>query len=349
MGYDIKHYDIWFTHCIVSILNSSLREDWEISEEESRHDNDGHFLPSSFDSLVKFFEKRIQSFEQAQAASIWGDSQIKKQVKHSSKGFSQSCNANSASSVEKRALQFSSFKFKCPKCQGAHYLRQKFLDMTVRQRISVAKTLKACLNYLGINHFVFKCRSTKSCSVRGQKHHTRLHLNDQSSNLNSESSSNHFDCTANHSDCCLNQNETSISHCESVKNHSDILNPSTTSCCTSVGLSRLLATAQIILVLTSQKSIKVRALIDPGSQFSFITERVARILGVERHFVSVDIFGVGSSSSHTSKAEASLTLKSPHASSFNLSFSALILNQLTKILPQREIRYLGNPGLILKV
>lgn len=93
----------------------------------------------------------------------------------------------------------------------------------------------------------------------------------------------------------------------------------------------------MILQTFDGKTVTVRALIDPGSGSSFITERVAQLSKVKRNPFSVDVFSVEVNSFNQAKSVVTLILKSPKDTTFAFKFSALILQDLTRFLPQKEL------------
>ena len=99
----------------------------------------------------------------------------------------------------------------------------------------------------------------------------------------------------------------------------------------------LLATATIIVCDQFGKSFTARALIDSGAQRSFITERLASQLTVARRPVSISILGVGGQATACSRGEITITLKSRTNETFKCNCSALILPELTCMLPDHQI------------
>ena len=89
----------------------------------------------------------------------------------------------------------------------------------------------------------------------------------------------------------------------------------------------------------------VRALIDPASEGSFISERVVQTLALARQPSSITISGVGGGGgggggeiSAKSNYLASIILRSRISSNACLSFSAAVLPRLRSLLPRREVK-----------
>ncbi|XP_050518526.1 uncharacterized protein LOC126892833 [Diabrotica virgifera virgifera] len=73
------------------------------------------------------------------------------------------------------------FNATCVICNGAHriYSCARFTALPPRERFNSVKQKKLCFNCLGYQHSIKDCRSTISCSICRQKHHTLIHLDSQ--------------------------------------------------------------------------------------------------------------------------------------------------------------------------
>ena len=214
-------------------LDPGLRESWELSEEDPNSDP-SVLQVSTYDSLVKFLEKRIQTFEHTSSESI---PEVKPNLKRphpDSSRKTQACNSNNTLTAAKRPrfnnTNGSSIR-KCLRCQGPHYLSacEQFLKLSPSDRLSAARLCKACLNCLGGSHFVASCPSSRSCLICHKKHHSLLHFDSDINSVTQRTSTN------------------TIPRSSSKNTKSGKQNPSASSHCTSIGTSRLLATARVIL------------------------------------------------------------------------------------------------------
>ncbi|XP_034183350.2 uncharacterized protein LOC117605759 [Osmia lignaria lignaria] len=95
----------------------------------------------------------------------------------------------------------------------------------------------------------------------------------------------------------------------------------------------LLATALIIVVSENGEHFHARALLDQGSEVSFITELLAEMLGLTRRFSAVPIIGIGAQHSDVARGATSFQLVSRVDESFTCHVDALILPELTTSLP----------------
>ncbi|XP_045502155.1 uncharacterized protein LOC123699276 [Colias croceus] len=76
----------------------------------------------------------------------------------------------------------------------------------------------------------------------------------------------------------------------------------------------------------------VRALLDQGSQASFVTEATVQLLGLKRTSVNGLVSGLGDGQMHI-KHVVTLCLKSRHNSEFSINVKAYVLTSLTSMLP----------------
>lgn len=74
--------------------------------------------------------------------------------------------------------------------------------------------------------------------------------------------------------------------------------------------------------------MKLRALIDSGSQCSFITENAVQQLRLKREKNAISIDGIGQTSAGTTNGEVNLYIKTEDGE--KISTPALILKKLTK-------------------
>ena len=197
-------------------------------------------------------------------------------------------------------------KVKCVLCEQDHkvYHCKKYLEMPVNERQTFINKQKLCINCL-LHEKSSRCKNKTKCFKCQRFHHTTLHMvkstsNEQSPVVSSENQ--------------LNSLHVSKKHTKNV----------------------LLSTAMIKVKNIYGKYQSLRALIDPGSQASFITEAAINLLGIPRKNNKTMISGIGESGAGHTKGETNIILTSHFKSNFHLEVTALILSKLTKTLPSED-------------
>lgn len=99
----------------------------------------------------------------------------------------------------------------------------------------------------------------------------------------------------------------------------------------------LLATAQVNVIGPHQTVVTAKALIDQGSEISFISEHLVQTLHLNRTSSSVSLQGIGGNQSATARGKTSVTLSSIYDKEVNISINAYILPKLTSFLPSKKL------------
>ncbi|XP_037906097.1 uncharacterized protein LOC119648418 [Hermetia illucens] len=204
---------------------------------------------------------------------------------------------------------------KCTLCKSDHSLYKcpTFQGYTIDKRREVAKASNLCFNCMRA-HRVYECTSKAACKTCGKKHHSMLHpMTTDKSEAPKKSNPKHSD-----------QSQSNLVNQENM-------------------WTVLLATAIIELRNVNGDFIKLRALIDQGSQNSFITEYAANLLGLKRERASVIISGIGSAT-RKCRGQVPITMKEKWSNG-EISTIALIIDTITKPLPSATISNDGHIGL----
>ncbi|XP_052746969.1 uncharacterized protein LOC112055315 [Bicyclus anynana] len=97
----------------------------------------------------------------------------------------------------------------------------------------------------------------------------------------------------------------------------------------------LLATA-VVKASSKNGSYIIRALLDQGSQASFVSEETVQLLGLKRTIVNGKVSGLGDGQLSVKYAVA-MEIKSHHEPENNITINAYVLKSLTSLLPSREV------------
>ncbi|XP_066599948.1 uncharacterized protein [Prorops nasuta] len=205
----------------------------------------------------------------------------------------------------------------CPLCSWAHLLAKclRFQKKNVRDRRSILRRYRLCFNCFR-PHMYAMCESPKRCSLCQDKHHTLLHFKDnEKSTLNSTKSvdlSTESNSKTTGNDASINILTASIQR---------------TRC------TILLATAQIILHGSEGRKYRARALIDQGSEASFITDSVVQALRLHKQETDITLTGIGASKASSVKYKVQVSFGSIYKQDFEVGMEALVLSRLTSYLP----------------
>lgn len=194
----------------------------------------------------------------------------------------------------------------CTKCHGPHFLSQcpKFKNLSSKDRSRFAIKNNMCFNCLSSKHLLNDCKSVFRCRICKGKHHTELH--DEKSTTPPVGST------------------VAVNKKQSLHAYND-----------NKGIaSTLLSTAIIKANSNVGHTQFIRALIDTGSQASFITESATQLLNLTKSKVKIDILGVGGLNAGTVRSKVTLNITSRYPTNFSTSINALVLPKLTQILPE---------------
>nr|XP_022914618.1 uncharacterized protein LOC111425084 [Onthophagus taurus] len=194
---------------------------------------------------------------------------------------------------------------RCVNCNGEHYIQEcsNSIKLTVQGRRDRVKQLKVCMNCLRSGHFVKQCRSS-SCKRCNSRHHTVLHLTHDRSDSPPQPTTS----TQAHS---LNFAQHA--------NHSNIL----------------LSTVTIHAFDRHNKKHSLRALLDPGSQSSFLSVEACKRLRLSRTATNVNVATINQTQSTITRS-CSLGIHS-HCTDFSLKVNGLVIATIANDLPNFEI------------
>ncbi|XP_071651732.1 uncharacterized protein [Temnothorax longispinosus] len=183
---------------------------------------------------------------------------------------------------------------KCALCQKEHYILccEEFRRKSPHQKKGFVEQTNLCLNCCG-RHALAKCTSKQNCAACQERQHSTMH--------------DAFSATATNADVA----STSL-HARQDDCH----------------VSRvLLATARVNIRSSHDDLVAARALIDPGSEVSLVTEALAQRLRLPRAPASTTILGIGGRRS--GKARGRITLQiSSRVTDATITVPALIIPRI---------------------
>ncbi|XP_055842517.1 uncharacterized protein LOC129909461 [Episyrphus balteatus] len=210
--------------------------------------------------------------------------------------------------------------YTCKLCDQNHPLRfcNKFLQMTTDDRIKTVKSHNYCSNCLATSHVEKDCKSTYTCIQCKERHHSLLHplsvnqshFTNYSSDLNSAHSSSFIQSTQPQAQ------DSSYLHSYYSSNRNRVI----------------LATA-LVIVEHHGISFTLRALLDPGSEVTFISEEAQTRLKLPAQSIEAHISGINAVITANASKLCSLILRSNQTPDLTLSVNAIVLKRLTGDLP----------------
>lgn len=311
-GVTIKDWDPLIIHLSVNKLDQESHRLWE----EELRSLSVEQLPT-LAQFHDFLEGRFRVLEMIQTQST--QSRENRNVR--AKTFYVTTNDNSASSDTM-----------CTYCKENHYLYlcKDFIELDPQERSDFVQSKRLCFNCLWPGHSVMYCRHTTSCRICKRKHHTLLHVQKkEATNENTRPRANERESTRSITDE-TDRPRSSANEVENSDQTRQILSHVSTR-----GHVTLLATA-LVNIETPRGAQTVRALIDPCSQESFISETVVRKLQLKRSEIRGQVTGVGGMSAqieHTTE----LKIQSRIKNNFELRFNAFVVKQVTDVMPANHI------------
>ena len=183
----------------------------------------------------------------------------------------------------------------CGLCNGSHYLLfcPKFKGQDAAFKKATVEKLQRCLNCLGRHQFD-SCQSTKRCQRCAEPHHSCLH--------------DAFQTTTG----AVVQHVTPRVH-----NTPPVM----------LGLAR------VRVYTPAGQHVSVRALIDPGSEVSLITELLVRRLDLKRQLARIPLLFAGGAPSQCTRGSVHLDIIADRDGESILALSAFILTDLSSYKP----------------
>ncbi|XP_049866249.1 uncharacterized protein LOC126366948 [Pectinophora gossypiella] len=225
----------------------------------------------------------------------------------------------------------------CSFCSDNHKLCncKKFAKEDIDARREFVQTHRLCFNCLSPGHSVYQCRLSTKCRICKKKHHTLLHpkgfkpTNDQGKSDQPSQSVEDRVVVATTTEI------PSSTTPDENSNHQVF-----TTCFSNHSSQVLLATALVRVESQKNKtSFVLRALLDQGSQASFVTEAAVQLLNLRKVPGASIVSGLGGDQGATiaSKSTVLIKIQSRLDPSFNITVKAHVLSKLTTVLPSRKI------------
>ncbi|XP_055589557.1 uncharacterized protein LOC129741794 [Uranotaenia lowii] len=302
LGERTEYWDVLLIRMLSIRLDAKTRRDWE--EFASTHE------ATTFPDLVLFLQRRVTVLQSVSNVNLDTPSipASKKPV------YRAAVVSNGATQVSFR---------QCHACSEHHPLYQcsVFSKMTTEDKEKLVRRQQLCRNCLRKGHQARTCQSKNTCRKCRGKHHSQICSQDS---VQAESNRSKTDLNAP-KDPIPTGDECSSSLSAAVQRSPSGFRSHKV----------LLATAVINLVDDRGNTHPARALLDSGSECSFITEALSQKLKVQRNKVHLAISGIGQSSVQA-RCKLRATVHS-RITEFSTVVELFVLPKLTLNLPSTTL------------
>lgn len=315
LGSPTDQWDHIIVYVIVNRLDPETHEAWEVHQGASTE-------PPKLEELQNFIEGRCRALESIEMREFTRSSTVTASTKPQG-------NFTQRPKVHVSSVDSSKPKITCILCKENHYLSNcnAFSKKSDVQRKEYIISQKLCFNCLG-HHYLKDCHSQKTCLKCKKRHHTLIH---DAVNPSTNVSNQDKPTSQSNSSNIQEANHHMPSKEATVPASSNHTLPNIVPSRPAV----LLATAQVKLLGPNGNSIVARALIDQGSEISFISEYLVQTLHLKRTSSSISLVGIGGCQSLNTRGMVSITLKSLSKDN-SCALSAHILPKLTSDLPSMK-------------
>nr|CAI5853378.1 unnamed protein product [Callosobruchus analis] len=276
LGEPVESWDTLLIHMVCDKLDSATLQAWQRIRFPNRK--------PTLDDFKTFLKDKAEDLETLEykfhSASLQDNNKSKLDYRQKrSKGFvatnSEDINKSESSDLSSSALQ-------CYFCKGDHsiYYCAQFLKLSISDRMQRVKKLKICINCLRGNHEMKVCRFG-GCKICNAKHNTILHDNAEGQTKNVHLVTN----SQIASDELIDPSASETSSEQSI-------------CAFSVSSNAILSTVSVIVCDKNNGLHAIRALLDCGSQSSFISTELANKLQLPKLKTNLCVSGLNNSISY---------------------------------------------------
>ncbi|KAF8763414.1 hypothetical protein HNY73_021601 [Argiope bruennichi] len=312
LGEEASSRDPWLIHLLLQKLDPETRRLWSVKTSEIEF--------PTWEEFLEFLNTRCSSLE----LMVYNESDTKIPTK--------------SNFVACENIQRNKSDKNCLKCSGMHKLFKciKFRNMDLNARKNFVKRNYLCFLCLN-SHKIKDCSNSHlKCTICKGNHNSLLHEDVKrvvNSARVSESEPEPNDQTPKHpsEDDIRPGGETQRN--KSVEPQRPV---SSSTCLNNSKFITFLPTAKVLLYNSGGDSFLFRALLDSGSESSFVSENVINILGLKRKNARVSLSGISGVQAGTTRGSVNLKIGSRFSEEC-VTVNAFILNKVTSQIPVENI------------
>ncbi|XP_061716635.1 uncharacterized protein LOC133524567 [Cydia pomonella] len=326
---DTGTWDIIIIYIVSHKLDPESRKKWECKVSESVSLSEQ--LPT-LEQFKNFLQTRYFSLEFLEPKP--GYAQKPKYVNNNYKGSFSQVKGNQVQKVNNLHI---SNNVSCNYCKGEHRIIhcKDFNALDVNVKRNFVQTNGMCFNCLGNNHSARYCKLTTNCQICNRRHHSLLHQKgDTQANEGRDSSASQAIAQVHTQQVTNSTGETTPG--TSVSNH--FVNE--------VSQQGLLATAVVKAKSWEREEYHLlRALIDPGSEVSFITSAAVQLLGLKETPAKVSVSGLRGKLITELKSTVEVTIASRSGTRSAIEVTAYVVDKVTSNQPSAKVSITSWPEL----
>ncbi|XP_059224869.1 uncharacterized protein LOC131997670 [Stomoxys calcitrans] len=222
----------------------------------------------------------------------------------------------------------------CQICKATHFIRDcpKFIKKNINDRIHIVKISHLCYNCLSSNHGVKECKSKFTCRECNLRHHTMLHKGQETQPRNQDSARDAVQPSSSAAALTTRIQSTP----DTQQNNITTLTLQDNRIWEHHPGGTLLFTA-IVQIESRGQLFDARAIIDSGSQSTFITEKLKNKLSLPTKRNLVHVTGLSQIVAETSNKACLFTLRTRLDPRFELEVWAPVLKTLPSNLPPHNL------------
>lgn len=304
LGVDVSSWDILIIYMVSAKLDKDTRKAWELKTASDSTDD-----LTTFTQFTEFLTGRFRGLENLEN---------KAQVQKSSQSFHV---------VGKEKAELS-----CPFCSASHKVTacKGFSKESNDTRRDFVQKKGLCFICLGSNHSARFCRNTVKCHICKRRHHTLVHPSGGSGSVGEVTGVDQKEAAS-----VAARNSTSMGESQKAAVQAEGSTKPIVSCLSTGNCKDtvLIPTALVKAMSKDGNYRVVRALVDQGSQGSFITESMAQYLGLKKTLTKHRVTGVGGNKTVMSNSSVVVNLRSRVNPDYNVQVNAYVLKSITSLLP----------------